>query len=263
MDCVIDEGVDLIIDDIEKLNPDICCFAEMVFEDEHGKSILIDKLSSRLGYSYLYSYVSEKCFYMPVEGKYYGQSIVSRYPLKNKKIAKLPNPELSYRQPDGEMWVTHDKFVQSVDVYVTPKKSFQLFNIHSFPFHLFGRSLTESAFDQWKGELESFFRLNVESQKIIVGDFNNKEVTIEELMPDAFKSGVLSSIISYTGMEHLITYDRSKIVEAQGLVHPEQKYAKDTNQVDYMLVTSEIKSKKSYSIIGRSDHPALFAVLEV
>lgn len=160
---------------------DIVGLAEAPLNNKIGDSDFINNLSVDLDIPYKYSFSSDKSFI----GKYpySGISILSRYPIEEKKIIKYYNPNISITRPDGTIWKTHDKYIQKALLKIDHNKYLTIFNTHTIPITLFGYSMDSNhgrkIFSQLNSELKR-------SQKpyIVTGDFNTKEVPIKDLISE-------------------------------------------------------------------------------
>lgn len=221
-------------------SPDICCFAEMVFDDEHNNSSMVEKMSKEYGLPYYKNLAGEKSWM--VEGKYFGLSILSKYPIEEHEGILLPNPKLEIFKPNGDHWVSHDKTIQKAVLDINGKLV-NVFNYQGFPYHPFKRKITEDDFAHIR--LATSDILN-ESGKpsIITGDFNNKGIEIEEALPELFANGNIKRSVTFNPIEH------------NPLLH-------NPTQMDHVLLSKEFKVIDSKIDKNYSDHSAIILELEL
>lgn len=228
---------------IEHFKPydcDICCFAEMVLDDEQGNSAVVKKMSSEYGLPYYQSLIGAKSWV--VEGKYYGQSLLSRYRFGSYEVIKLPNPDIQIVKPNGVLWVMHDKFVQKAVIEVSGRR-INVFNVHGFPFHHFNRSVDEAEFAPIRQKMVEIL-LPDDKPTIITGDFNNCNIEIAKAFPELFENGrMLDAVIDEHG-------DGLGEMEGRG-------------QLDHILISKHFKIIQAKVDVNYSDHPAMFLEVEM
>ncbi len=234
---------------IALFQPDLMLCAEVLM-DENGNSEMAGMLADHLNLSHILNHVGGPAWEEAVIGKHYGLSILSRYPLTDYEVVSLPNPNLEFRQPNGEVWQSHDKYVQKAAVNLPNGETVRCFNLHSYPFHRFGRSIADPEFSVWRDKLAETLLCN-EGQKLIgAGDFNNKNVPIESILENAFATGRLKNAVPNT---------------AQSVRLADESRAEDYRQktIDYILCSQDFSVTDKAVLYGHSDHPMLLATLRI
>lgn len=234
--------------DIAAFSPDIVLCAEMLMDDRTGASRMAEIIARQAGLSHIQNHVGEKCWEDLVIDKFYGLSILSRFPISHYEVIPLPNPKLEARQPDGKNWIMHDKSVQRALLTLPDGEALHCVNLHAFPFHRFGRSMGEPAFASWRQDFARLLTPETGEKLICCGDFNNMDVPIEEILADAFSTGRLCNAI-----------DKSA---PSVRIFPES-CADDYRVVtiDHILCSPDFSMEETKIIYGHSDHPMLFAQL--
>ena len=222
---------------LAQMKPDICCISEMVIDGEPDTCPIIQKFKKILGLDHVWCITTEESWML--EDKKYGLAIFSRFPILSCEKTMLPNPGLTVSRPNGDTWHMHDKFCQKIIVDINGME-LQICNLQSFPFHVFKRRLDEPEFSDFRKE---FSRKVAEPDRpaVIVGDFNNKNIPLEQAFPELFAPDMFRNVIDIPDdmlMEH-----------------------KTPSQLDYILISqhlSVVDTAVSYNV---SDHPALVAQL--
>jgi endonuclease/exonuclease/phosphatase family metal-dependent hydrolase len=174
--------------------PNVVCLAEVPLDNENGESTFLNKFSDELELPYIKTYVNEKSWL--VEDKWYGTSILSKFPITSYETFNLPNPKLEIDHKDGTHWVMHDKGAQKVTIKVNDS-NVTVYNLHYFPFHHFNRKINEPEFDKIRSQLVDLL-LTSDNPLIICGDFNNRGVEIETAFRELFALGSLSKAITFS-----------------------------------------------------------------
>ncbi len=226
----------------KNLNPDILCLAEMPFDTEDGQGQFITMLQDELGFASHESYVSNKSWI--VEGKFYGSAIFSKHKIVDYAVTTLPNPKLEVIRSDGSHWVMHDKALQKAVISIGQKR-LNVFNLHYFPFHHFGRSLMEPEFAVIRQQLADLVNPSKGEISLVTGDFNNKAVKLDAAFPELLATGIFTEAIEYNRLEK------------------EKYYQGDGIQVDHILFSSGLKRILAEVEDNYSDHPTLIADFEV
>lgn len=216
--------------------PDILCLAETLADDAQGNSLFVTELSKACKLPYFYCLAGEKAW-LAGGGKYYGLAVLSRFPIVNYSVEKLANPGLELTRPNGEHWVMHDKYIQKTVIEANHQK-LSLFNTHLFPFQHFRRRFWDDEFkpyrDKWLRQL-----MPCDGPAIICGDFNTVGISLEKAFPELFERG-LTNAVPFNGKDY------------------QPRYAYDT-QIEYLLVSPEVRVKAGLSDMLYSDHPFLIA----
>jgi endonuclease/exonuclease/phosphatase family metal-dependent hydrolase len=239
-----------IANDLSSFNPDIVCLAETLMDDAQGASAMTDTIAARLNLHNVRNYVVGEAFEPFAQGKFYGLSILSRFPLTDYEVIPLPNPGLRAEQPNGEIWQMHGKSVQKASVVLPGERLVNLFNVHSYPFHRFGRTLAEPEFTGWRQAFADALKTPDGKPGLWAGDFNNVGVAIETLLRDDFARGHMRDAVT-----------AADPVLAQFADARTGGYF--TRDVDHILHTPEFEKISGLSIHGRSDHPWRFAHLQL
>lgn len=111
------------------------------------------------------------------EGELAGLALLSRYPFRDEKQEKLPNPRLRHER-GGTVVTSHDKGLLSV-VVDRNGSSVRVVSLHAPPFHRFGRAPQEFG-PIWKALAGSIGRLD-DLPLLVGGDFNTAH---RELLTD-------------------------------------------------------------------------------
>ncbi len=195
-------------------NLDILATAEMLIDDSDGNSQYVEMFSKELNLPYYKTFVNEKSWVF--EGKYYGMTIFSKFPIKNYEIFNLPNPKLEVDRPNGDHWIMHDKSAQKV-TFEVDGQLLDLFNLHYFPVHHFNKRIDDPELHNIKEELLRILS-GSNNSTIITGDFNNKGVVFDKAFPELvegnkFKESLIVDTTLYGGKDQLdhILYDPSKL----------------------------------------------------
>jgi endonuclease/exonuclease/phosphatase family metal-dependent hydrolase len=224
------------------LEPDILCLAEVPLDDDHGNSVFLDSLGVAMGAASKYADVHDKSWL--VEGKYYGNAIISKYRLTDYQIFKLPNPRLEVDRPDGQHWLLRDKSVQSAVVSIHGRP-IRLFNLHYYPIHHFYRNISEPEFIPIRRAFIEQLHLDDTMPKLLTGDFNNNDEELELAFPELFADGALEIAVRF-GREQL------------------DSYYTGNHQMDHILYTPhDFTVVQSEIIRDASDHRGVLAVLEL
>lgn len=225
------------------LGPDIICLAEAPLDTGSGDSAFIQQLAHAIGAEHTRTSVHDKSWL--VEGKWYGNAIISRYPLNHYQDTPLPNPRFEYDQPDGAHWVLHDKPMQSATVRVG-ETDIRLHNIHYFPFQFFGHSLREPELQPSRQALVDQLELDRQQPTIVTGDFNNADDPLETAFPELFHDNALASAVTF------------------GPDQFDDRYVGGNHQLDYILYSPRYFSASQSQIVrDRSDHRTILTHLEL
>lgn len=232
----------LYVELFKKLDPDILCLAEVPFDNQDGSGPFSSRLQEELGFISSKNYVSDQSWI--IEDKFYGSAIFSKYKIVDYSVTPLPNPKLETDRPDGSHWVMHDKAVQKAVIQIDSKR-LNVFNLHYFPFHHFGRSLIEDEFIDVRQKLADLVTSKNDEVSLITGDFNNKGNKLEMAFPELFGEGIFTEAIEF---------DRNK---------EEKYYEGDGIQVDHILFSPGLKIIHAEVNDNYSDHPTLIADFDI
>lgn len=231
-------SVQAYADYFKQNNPDILCLSEALIDDKDGNSTFVDAIASITGLKYSKSLCTEESWIY--EGKYFGMSILSRYPISKYEQFNLPNPKFEVIRPNGDHWILHDKHAQFAELERQGSK-LNLFNLHYFPVHHFNKEIQSEEMKPYRNALgEVFISKGLDTSTIIVGDFNDKGSTLPTAFPELFDSGELKEAIEVDTT----------------LVH-------GNDQLDHLLYTKnslELKNAKAEKFL--SDHYSLIVDFE-
>lgn len=223
------------------LNPDVVCLAEAPMDNAHGDSEFIANFAKLLGAVDVKTDIHDKSWLLA--GKYYGNVILSKYPLKAYDTVKLPHPHLEVDRPDGSHWVLHDKTVQSAQLKLA-NTTINIFNLHYFPYFLFGRNMNEPEFAASRASFIDQLALDKHIPTILAGDFNNGDDHLEVAYPELFENKTLTDAV---------IFDEGQF---------DQRYVGGQYQLDHILYSTNAFSLISSQVIqDPSDHRGLLAEL--
>ncbi len=179
------------------LDPDLLFISELLIENNNGNSEFADELVKKCNFRDYRVLVTEKSWLYV--GRMYGMGIFSKYNLNNYEIFKLPNPKFEVDRPNGEHWILHDKYAQSAKVNVSGL-DINIFHLHYFPLHHFNRKLSDPEMIESRNALIKYFKNKGKRYPtLVVGDFNNKDESLDVLFPELFENGWLAeSIVTET-----------------------------------------------------------------
>lgn len=225
------------------VKPDIVCLAEVPLDDEFGNSRFLSDFADAMDAADYKADVHEKSWL--VEGKFYGNAIISKFRLEEYATLKLPNPRFEIDQPDGSRWILHDKTVQGATIHVEDV-SIRLFNLHYFPFHRFNHNMNEPELRPIRTAFIEQLRLKERLPTILTGDFNNADDDLRYAYPELFENGTLADAVQFGSAQFDDYYNGSK------------------SQIDHILYTSQHFSVKSSQVIhDYSDHMGLAVELSI
>lgn len=235
------------IDYFKEYQPDILALSEVhmesgkVFKEKNKcQSGMIQTISEELN---LADYV---CFPQSPShldtSKFLGLAVLSRFPIVDYKTFLLPNPKLETDKPDGSHWIMFDKGAQKLTLNVRGRH-LVVINLHYFPFHHFGRRMNEEAFADIRQSLVDTLMPRDNTPTILVGDFNNKGLSLEDAFPELF---------AYNRFREAVKAETTVV----GL----------RDQFDHILYTpNQLEVEHKYSRVERnySDHYAIIAQLNL
>ncbi len=248
----------LPIELFSSLSPDVCFFSEILIND---KNEITQNLSEQLGLKYFETHIVEDCWIENLKGLKYGLSFLSKFPIVSYDIVKFPNPNLTYKQADGSLFKTHDKYAQLIKIKLPNGVVISSVNLHSFPFHRFNESISSPNLTEWRQNFER--SLNITNKNfLLAGDFNNKNFGIQELLPNSFSEGLIYNAINFQEAAFEVSFVRPNQIDGKTINGPEKKYASPSNQIDYLLLSPDLSVIERRVIITESDHPLLFSTIE-
>ena len=230
---------------------------------------MLQELSHALGMPYIRYEINGPCFenVPEIQGKYYGQAILSKHPIENYKAIEIHEPDIVDPSTFSDQTIDdgtepHRKFVQKALIN-HDGALINFVNLHSIPFHLFIKngsplSINDPDLDKWRQRLNDIIRPNNNSPVILAGDFNNADCSIKELLPDLFEGNSLSNCIDFSSTPASVVFDRAKEQTSNQLVNTSAQSYQDT-QVDYLLSSPSLRTSNKKVLVTPSDHPALFA----
>ena len=224
-----------------KLKPDILCLAETPFDTADGKGKFIEELSMGTNLSNFRSDSKEASWV--VEGKFYGNAILTRFDIVDYEAILLKNPNIEFTFPNGEHRITHDKTIQKATIKINEKDNIRLFNTHYFPISWFGRRFDDPEF----APIHDFFAKTITPTDnlptIAAGDFNNSKIEIEQVFPKLFSAKKFVDSVKFTTKDF-------------------KNYLSET-QLDHILLTPQFNVVHSEIIKIPSDHHAILIDVEI
>jgi endonuclease/exonuclease/phosphatase family metal-dependent hydrolase len=226
-----------------EFDPDIVCLTEVPMDDKAGRSSFIADFAAQLGAVDIRTDVHDKSWL--VEGKYYGNAIISKYALSNYQTLSLPHPHLEVDRPDGSHWVLHDKTVQSAEVQVGGT-TLRIFNLHYFAYFLFEHNMNEEQFKPSRTAFIEQLKLADGIPTILAGDFNNGDDHLEIAYPELFEGKALTDSV---------VFDEGQF---------DERYIGGKYQLDHILYSAgRFKVVDSAIIKDPSDHRGLYVEFSI
>ncbi len=177
------EDLSYIIDTIKKLNPDIITLQETHADN---RSIQAKQIAEQIGYfSHNDTYADSHL----ADNQQLGQAIISRFPINNERFELFKNPRYRLPQPDGSVWVSHDKGISKADLKITETVVFGIATLHLFPFRKFGVDPLSKEAGPFMNNISAKM-LPAHKTNLIQGDFNINEPTLTKHFPELFKDGI-------------------------------------------------------------------------
>lgn len=178
---------------LDRLSPDVLGLCEVPM-DSYGDSPLIGDLLDRLGMA--------SASVLPLAKGWlkgglpgYGIALLSKWKALSISECLLKAPPVSAEGPDGTPWVMHNKGAQRM-VFEVDSKLVAVDNVHFFPAHHFGLSLTDPVFREERERLDAFLASGEGALRVVAGDFNNRTATLATLFPRMCASGVARDALS-------------------------------------------------------------------
>jgi len=252
---------------------DIACFAEMLFETESGNSQLLDRLKEDLDLPFCEYIINGPCYDTidEIQDMFYGQALLSRTPFKHYDLSRIQEPDqldfLSFKN-DHSKGTTgknkHRKCLQKAIVNVDGIDVL-IINVHGIPIHLFqidgqNVSIDHPDLQIWRQEFVSLFDIQQDIPFIVAGDFNSAGMTIQTLLPNLFEAHKANNSIDFnnTTIEPAFCRQQNDI---KCDPFPNDDYS--LIQVDHIIASPHFKKNEGRSFLNHSDHPALYADLEM
>lgn len=244
---------------------DVVCLAEALLDTENGHSEMVNDFKKAFGLEHHISKVNGTCWYDigNLNNQFYGQAVMSRYPLENERYIFIEEPEFmkggrdfsEKRVKHGSGKFFHDKYLQRTEI-LAEQGQFQVLNLHGIPFHKFGKNPYSQARltavrEWWNGFETTLLEAIIASEKcIITGDFNNSGFSLTEVLPHLINdNGFQFFTLKENELENTVPQRR--------LTKGETPYTENT-QMDFILLSPDLAFQKVKSIVTPSDHPALY-----
>lgn len=237
-----DENLKKTLHIFKGLNPDIICLQEIDFNSKRSFYVNQQEAIQNLGYGHAFQAVNWDEQYLPFPGSplntdthygdmYSGQSIISKFPLKDIERLVLERPETL---PFYEDAFYLDRLVQQSTIEIEGKKVYVL-NVHLEAFDKTARV------KQVKRLVELVKGIIKDSPLLLVGDFNSN---IEE------EAASIHTIANLTGMAYART----------GTISQSQTFPSDkpTKRLDYIFYNQKFiemeQAKVLHEFNTASDH---------
>lgn len=235
-------ALDSYIAHYKQFSPDIVSLVEVHLENKDGSSQMVEEMSTALALPYCKSY-SHSSSHID-KNKFLGTAILSKYPINQSRLIKLPNPHLTYRTPKGDLWNSHDKYVQE-SIVDFMGNMLQVRTFQGLPFHKFGQTL----YDPDNPRMHSLYRDNlshiltnaIKIPTIIAGDFNTVGVDVNAAFP-AMNDNSLAEVIKAPTMPKFYPGE-----QPDNIFYTSSLLAKESSQVVHTLSDHEA-SVASFSI---------------
>lgn len=237
-----DKNLKKVLRIFEGLNPDIICLQEIDFNSNRSFHVNQQDAIQNLGYKHAFQAVNWDEQYLPFPGSplntnthygdmYSGQSIISKFPLKDLERVVLERPETL---PFYEDAFYLDRLVQQTTIEIEGKTVY-LFNVHLEAFDKATRiKQVKRLVDLVKDRIE-------DKPVLLVGDFNSN---IEQ------ENASIHAIANLPGM----TYAKTGII-SQSLTFPSDKPSTRLDYIFYNQKYIAIEQAKVLHEFGTaSDH---------
>lgn len=225
------------IDYFTKKDADIICLDEVHLEDKTS-STMVERIAKECSMPY-YTSLALHASHLDTS-KQQGLAIMSRYPIIHQEEMLVKSPELEIIRPNGDHWRLFDKGAQKVIVEVNGKPV-TIVNLSYFPFHHFNRRLDEEEFSEARKQfIDSILDTENDYPIIVVGDFNNKNVPLDNGFPELFANNLFEKAVAV----------KSTVVGCD-------------DQLDHILYQPKFyKASNQFSELNGSDHLAIGAELK-
>lgn len=160
------EGLEYIINEISKYNPDIITLQETHQSGDYNQAKII---AEKLGYPYFINDVYDKSH--KEDGQSLGQAIISRFPVENHSFNFFENPNLEVITSDGEKWTSHNKGVSKVLIQMDANINLEVATLHLVPFRIFKVDILSDAFKKLRDNIQNLIS-PANDKYLLQGDFN-------------------------------------------------------------------------------------------
>lgn len=103
-------------------NFDILFLVECPMDNKDGRSAFVSELSQKAELPYIKLHASDTSFIGPAP--YSGIAILSKVELSRYRVVPYDNPNLVIEGKDGNLWHSHDKFMQLAEIELANRKNF-------------------------------------------------------------------------------------------------------------------------------------------
>lgn len=169
-----DENLKKALANLKVLNPDIICLQEIDFNSDRSFQVNQQEAIQNLGYKYAFQAVNWDEKYLPFPGSpfnfnthygavYSGQSIISKYPLKETERTVLERPESLAFYEEGFYL---DRLAQHTTIKIGGQPVY-LINVHLEAFDKAARTKQMNYLVDWIKEIIE------DTPLLLVGDFNS------------------------------------------------------------------------------------------
>lgn len=176
------EGVEYIIEELFKHNPDIITLQETHQNTGYHQTKII---AERLGYRYFINDVYDESHIEKGQGL--GQAILSKFPIINHSFSFFENPKLELITPQGEKWVSHNKGASRVLVQINNATILEVSTLHLVPFRRFNVDVLSDDFKKLRENIQSLIS-PTRGIYLLQGDFNFDNKSLAGLL-DSFFNG--------------------------------------------------------------------------
>lgn len=182
------EGVEYIIQELSKHNPDIITLQETHQSIGYDQTKII---AERLGYRYFINDVYDESHVE--KGQELGQAILSKFPIVDHSFSFFENPKLELVTPQGEKWVSHDKGVSRVLVQIDDSVVLEISTLHLVPFRRFGVDALSDDFKRLRENIQSLV-LPTHDRYLLQGDFNFDNKSLVGLLGNFFEGNDIKEV---------------------------------------------------------------------
>jgi endonuclease/exonuclease/phosphatase (EEP) superfamily protein YafD len=160
------EGLQYIIDEIAKHNPDIITLQETHQSEHYNQAEII---ANELDYQYFINDIYDKSHIEKGQGL--GQAIISKFPISDHTFNFFENPNLEVTTPEGEKWISHDKGVSKVLIQIDSNKNLEVATLHLVPFKRFKVDILSDTFVALRSNIQNHIS-PIGVKYLLQGDFN-------------------------------------------------------------------------------------------
>lgn len=223
-----EENLPYFIDELGKVSSDIICLQEIHL---NKKRSIAEEIADNLGLSYCFDIDAS---HSHIDSSYsLGNSIISKFPFKEKVSYTLPYPEFDLIWSDGRKVDIHHKVLQIIKV-----DGFSVANTQMLPIQIWGYDYDKGEGTNLSKSIEKVF-LKVKNPAILCGDFNFNNP--QKIFPIFFKT-------------HFLEDATPKVVTRPG---------GKRETPDHIFYTREFELKDSGVIKTQTDHYLCWADLEL